>query len=122
MSRKRFAILVMVLGLAAMPAFTCLAPQPAAEMSRHSCCPIVAQHCDGKMSQAAQTCCQASDQSGLPNVSAAEQYQPPKAHTDGLPVGGSVVLPLPGLSSSSLTFYSVSPPRSSPGASSILRI
>lgn len=121
-SRKRFAILALVLGLAALPAFSCLAPQPASGMVQDACCPIVTQHCDGRMSQAAKACCEAGDQSGLPYLSTAEPPQAPKAHADGLPVGGSVVLPSPGPLSSALTLYSVSPPRSSPGATSILRI
>jgi len=122
MSRRRFTILALVFGLAAIPAFSCLTLQQTFTMASDSCCLIMNQHCKERMPEAARACCEAGNQDGQPYLSTAAKWQLAKAQVAGLPVRDPGALAPPDVGSSTLTQLSASPPRSSPGQSTILRI
>jgi hypothetical protein len=122
MSRRRFAILVLVFGLAAIPAFSCLTPPEASEMASDSCCVAMNQRCSERMPQAARSCCVSGREDGQPYLSTAARSELVKAHLEAVPVRIAFALPAPEFAASLFIPFSISPPGSSPGANSILRI
>jgi hypothetical protein len=120
MSRKRFMILALVFGLAAIPAFSCLTPQQAFAMASDSCCLIMNQHCSERMPQAARSCCESGKQDSQPYLSTTAKWQGPEAQPGALPVSNSVVLLSPELATSLLNLNS--PPQGSSVKNSVLRI